>query len=157
VNGDNRRSAIGQELRQGASALMAARALRDLDLHNDALSRLYYALFHAVTALLLTEGVEPRRHRALAGLLGTHFVSSGALRPEDIAVVSRTQSYRDLADYERTWEATRAIADAAFADVESLLTRIHALLELGGWMPEQDPTRKPEGEGAASQRTDNEK
>lgn len=64
MTGDNRRSAIGQELRQGASALMAARALRDLDLYNYALSRLYYARFHAITALLLTEGVEPRPRRA---------------------------------------------------------------------------------------------
>jgi uncharacterized protein (UPF0332 family) len=157
MTGENRRSAIGQEMKQGAAALRAARALRDLDLHNDALSRLYYALFHAITALLLTEGVEPRRHRALAGLLGTHFLSSGALRPEDIAVVSRTQTYRDLADYERTWEATRAIADAAFVDVESLLTRIHALLDLGGWIPEQGPARKPEGEGATEQKKGDEK
>jgi uncharacterized protein (UPF0332 family) len=36
-----------------------------------ALNRLYYALYHTVTALLLTTGVEPRRHRALPGLLGT--------------------------------------------------------------------------------------
>ena len=73
-----------------------------------------------------------------------------------MAVVSRTQSYRDLADYERTWEATRAIADTAFADVESLITRIHALLEVGGWIPEQEPTPKPEGEGAADQKKNEE-
>lgn len=72
-------------------------------------------------------------------------------------MVSRTQTYRDLADYERTWEATRAIADAAFADVEPLLTRIHALLELGGWIAEQDPTRKPEGKDAEEQKKDDER
>ncbi len=44
---DNRRTAIEQEMRHSAAALKAAHALRDLGLCNDALSRLYYALFHA--------------------------------------------------------------------------------------------------------------
>jgi uncharacterized protein (UPF0332 family) len=70
VTDDDRRLAIAQELRHGRAALRAARSLRDLGLHNDALNRLYYALFHHVLCLLLIEGVEPRRHAALPGLLG---------------------------------------------------------------------------------------
>ncbi len=136
---DNRRQAIQQELRQCAAALRAARALRDMGLCNDALSRLYYALYHATTALLLTEGVEPRRHRSIAGLLSAHFLRAGVLTAEEVAVVGRTQSYRDLADYERAWEATPAIAADAFASVEPLIARIEEVLERGGW------TRPPSG------------
>jgi uncharacterized protein (UPF0332 family) len=135
VTEDNRRTAIEQEMRHSVAALKAAHALCDLSLFNDALSRLYYALYHSTTALLLTEGVEPRRHRAVAGLLSSRFVASGALAAEDVAVVSRVQGYRDLADYERAWEATRAIVDAAFADVEPLVARIRALLQQSGWLP----------------------
>jgi uncharacterized protein (UPF0332 family) len=134
MTGENRRAAIEQELRQAKLALDAARILRDASLHNDSLSRLYYAVLHVMTALLLTEGVEPRRHRAMAGLLGTHFVASGALGAADIAVVSRMATYRDLADYERTWEATREITDAAFLEAEPLIERARALLVSGGWI-----------------------
>jgi uncharacterized protein (UPF0332 family) len=133
VTQDNRRLAIQQDLRQSAFAMKAACALRDLGLYNDALSRLYYALHHATTALLLTEGVEPRRHRAVASLLSTHFLHAGVLTAEDVVVVGRTQTYRDLADYERSWEATPAIADEAFAAVEPLITRIREILDRGGW------------------------
>jgi uncharacterized protein (UPF0332 family) len=133
VTGDNRRKAIEQELKQSALAMQAARALRDLGLYNDALSRLYYGVFHATTALLLTEGVEPRRHRAIAGLLGAHFIPSGALRAEDMATVNRIQGYRDLADYERTWEANAGIAEPAFTEAERLIARIRELIEGGGW------------------------
>lgn len=132
---DNRKAVIALEVRQGARALQAARALRDMGLYNDALSRLYYAVFHAMTALLLTEGVEPRRHRAIAGLLGTHFVARGALTAADVAVVSRCYGNRDLADYERTWEATAEIAAVAFADAEALIERAHEMLRRGGWLP----------------------
>lgn len=130
----NRKLAIAQELNHGDIALKAARLLRDAGMYNDALSRLYYALYHAMTALLLTEGIEPRRHRAIASLLGTHFVATGALTAADVALVSRTYGYRDLADYERTWVATADIAATAFADVEPLIERVHGMLQRGGWI-----------------------
>lgn len=131
---DNRRQAIQQDLRQSELAMKGARLLREAGLYNDALSRLYYALHHMTLALLLTEGIEPRRHRVVSSLLSAHFLPSGKLTPEDIAVVSRTQTYRDLADYDRAWNATQALADEAFAAVEPLLARIRELLDSGGWL-----------------------
>jgi uncharacterized protein (UPF0332 family) len=134
VTDGNRRQAIAQDLRQSELAMKAARLLRDAGLFNDALSRLYYALHHMTVALLLTEGIEPRRHRAISSLLSAHFLPSGTLTAEDVAIVSRTQGYRDLADYERAWEATPAIADEAFAAVEPLIARIREVLDRGGWL-----------------------
>lgn len=130
---ENRKAAIALELRHAKLALNAARLLRSSGLFNDALSRLYYALFHTMTALLLTEGVEPKRHRALAHLLGERF--SGLLSAVDIALVSRAATYRDLADYERTWEATAEVCDAAFAEIEPFLERMRAHLTAKGWAP----------------------
>jgi uncharacterized protein (UPF0332 family) len=81
----------------------------------------------------LTESVEPRRHRVITSLLTTHFVRSGVLTAEDIAAVGKAQTYRDLADYNRAWEATPAIADEALASVEPLIVRIREALHRGGW------------------------
>ncbi len=131
---ENRRHGIAQELRQAESALKAARALRDLALYNDSLNRLYYALFHTLTALLLTVGVEPRRHRSLPQLLGAHFAD--LLGPADIVLVSRAATYRDLADYERSWIATPEIAAEAFAAFEPLMTRVREHLSKSGWAPD---------------------
>lgn len=114
------------ELRHAASAHRAAALLRDAGLYNDALARLYYALYHTVTALLLTTGVEPRRHRALPGLLGTHFSSS--LSPSDLSIVARAATWRDLADYERTWEANLEVTSQAFAEIEPLMERLRQLV-----------------------------
>jgi len=133
MTNDNRRLAIGRELEHGRRALAAARMLEQGGLHNDALSRLYYALFHHVAALLLTEGVDPSSHRALPGLLGQHFVLRGVLTAADVAVVSRTGSYRELADYERTWDATADVVAGAVAEVEGLIRRIESVLVEGGW------------------------
>ena len=118
-------SAVAAELRHARSAHQAARLLCDAGLYNDALNRLYYALYHTVTALLLTTGVEPRRHRALPGLLGTHFAAT--LSPTDLSVVARASTWRDLADYERTWEANLEVTTLAFAEIEPLIERVRDL------------------------------
>jgi uncharacterized protein (UPF0332 family) len=135
VTEDNRRTAIADELSHGRAALKAATALRDLGLYNDALSRLYYAMFHHVVALLLTEGVEPRRHRALPGLLAQHFVQRGTMSSTDVTLVGRIGSYRDLADYERAFTATREVVDGAIAELEPFIDRIVRVLDRSGWLP----------------------
>jgi uncharacterized protein (UPF0332 family) len=121
---------IQLELGHARSAHRAAQLLREAGLYNDALNRLYYALYHIVTALLLSAGVEPRRHRALPGLLGTHFAH--ALGPAELAVVARAATWRDLADYERTWQANAEVTTQAFAEIEPLMSRLQQLLDEGG-------------------------
>jgi uncharacterized protein (UPF0332 family) len=121
--------AIELELGHARSAHRAAQLLRDAGLYNDALNRLYYALYHVVTALLLSAGVEARRHRALPGLLGTHF--GNALGPAELAVVARAATWRDLADYERTWQANAEVTAQAFAEIEPLMAQLQRLLTSG--------------------------
>src|SRR5262249_19653765 len=126
---------VSLELELGEAAVRAARALHDIGLYNDALSRLYYATLHHAVALLLTAGVQPRRHRAVAGLLSTHFLGAGALTAEDIALLGRVASDRALADYERAGRATAAIVEARLAEVEPLIARIRACLAARGFLP----------------------
>lgn len=119
-------SAVELELRHANSAQQAARLLRDAGLYNDALNRLYYALYHTVAALLLTAGIEPKRHRALPGLLGTHFGT--VLTPSDLSMVARAATWRDLADYERTWQANAEVATQAFTEIEPLMLKVQTLV-----------------------------
>ncbi len=129
---ENRRDGIAKELRHAESAREAARLLADAAMYNDALNRIYYALFHTLVALLLTEGVEPKRHRGMPHLLGSHFPS--LLSAADIALVSRIATYRDLADYERTWEATADIFLEAACEIDPLIRRVRDHLSTNEWI-----------------------
>ncbi len=128
---DALRESVGREVAHGRQALAAALALRDLGLHNDALSRLYYAMFHLATALLLTEGVEPRRHRALPGLLLSHLGEAG-FDAADAARLARLASYRDMADYERAFDATAEIVEEAARDTSLFIDKALACLRARG-------------------------
>ncbi len=113
---------VSREVTHGSQALTAARALIDLKLFNDALTRTYYAAFHYACALLLTEGVEPRRHRSLPGLIAAHLAGAG-FDASDAARLGRLSTYRDMADYERAFDATEELAKEALADAEAFIRK----------------------------------
>lgn len=132
---ENKIANIRAELARSDTSLRAAKLLLDGELAEDAVSRLYYAVFHAVVALLLTEGVEPRSHAALVGLLGQHFVRTARLPAEDARLVARMQKYRQEADYGRSFVVTSAAAAQDLAECEGLIARIRAVLAEAGYRP----------------------
>lgn len=127
------RESVKREIKHGDQAMASSQALRDLGMCNDALSRLYYAVFHFAAALLLTEGIEPRRHRALPGLLLSHLAGAG-FDALDAARVARLSTYRDMADYERAFDATPAVVDEALTDAVAFVDKARACLRARGML-----------------------
>jgi uncharacterized protein (UPF0332 family) len=61
-----------------------ARLLLDLGRLPAAANRIYYAMFYAATALLITKGLSSSRHSGIIGLFRREFVKPG-LFPMDLA------------------------------------------------------------------------
>jgi uncharacterized protein (UPF0332 family) len=135
VTDANKAANIAAELARSETSLRAAKVLLDGDLPEDAVSRLYYAVFHAVVALLLTEGIDPRSHSALAGLLGQHFIRPGRLAAEDGRLVARMQKYRQEADYGRSFVVTTDAARGDLAECEALIAKIRRSIAAAGFGP----------------------
>jgi uncharacterized protein (UPF0332 family) len=104
---------------------------------DDAISRAYYAAFHAAQALLVTVGLSPRSHDGTLSLFGLHFVKSGRLDPSHARALRQIKEDRENGDYaevaffepeeaRQRVEAARLLVDAA-AD---LLSRDHGLAGL---------------------------
>ena len=66
-------AAIQLKLQHADSALKEAEVLLQNNLYNGAVSRMYYACFHATLALLLTKDLTPKTHIGAATELHTHF------------------------------------------------------------------------------------
>ncbi|MDY6777569.1 MAG: HEPN domain-containing protein [Candidatus Nanohaloarchaea archaeon] len=77
--------------------LTSARLLLDNDRYEDAVSRAYYAMFHAAKALLLDRDSDPRTHAGTASELGKLFRDE--LGAEATREFSRIQEKREQADY----------------------------------------------------------
>ena len=68
MTGDNRLANAAEERRFANRFLAAAGALAAAELWDRALAQLYFALLHAARGLLLTEGLDPRSHKAVRRL-----------------------------------------------------------------------------------------
>ena len=69
-------------------------------------NRLYYSLFHAVSALLIHDGHNVGTHRGAVGSFGQHYVTTGIFTIEDGKHYSRLQGLREKADYNCAYNAT---------------------------------------------------
>lgn len=133
---ENRQQNLRDELERAEAALRAADALIGLDLHADAVSRCYYAVYHYLRALLYSRGVEPRSHAGAIHLFNTQLVRPGVMDASFNRLLSGLQRSRELADYDA---AVRFSADDARAYVVEARQFGEAAVDLltrEGWLAE---------------------
>ena len=120
------------ELQKAQTAFRAARALSELELFDDAASRLYYAAYHHVSAALLVIGVQAQTHAGLAMLLGQHLVKPGLLSPSVSHDLAALLGLRGQADYNRHFLLDKAAMYEELARVERLFATVGAFLATRG-------------------------
>jgi uncharacterized protein len=122
VTGENRDLNAKAELASAHDALRVADAALALGIVRDAMSRGYFAAFHAARALLLLEGLEPKTHGGEVTLLGQHLIVPGKLEARFGLLLTRLQAYRQASDYAYSFvanaEDVRVELDAARELVE---------------------------------------
>lgn len=120
---ENKRKNIEEELSHADESLKAARILIDAELFRESVPKLYYAMFHALRALLFTEGLEPKSHGGVSHFFNNHFVKPELFGREYGRFFSRLMKYRHEADYGLASEITAQDCDgwskevADFVDV----------------------------------------
>jgi uncharacterized protein (UPF0332 family) len=99
---DNKRDNAVEELLHAERALAAAVALLSLGLFDEAVSRAYFAAYHAAAAVLLSAGLEARSHQGMHDLLFTRFVKPGEFSRSVTRDFAALQTFRQRADYGRS-------------------------------------------------------
>ena len=129
---DNKKKNIADELLRSEQCLRAARALLDLALYADAVSRAYYAVFHALRAALLTRGVEPKTHTGAIHLFNTELVRTGDFSSAHNRLIGGLQRSRELADYDAAVVFSEADARAEIDDAVQFIDEARAYLARTG-------------------------
>jgi uncharacterized protein (UPF0332 family) len=80
-------------------SLSAARLLLDHEYFPEAVSRAYYAMFYAATALLHSEGIAVTKHSAVIAQMGRHFAKTGKIDPKLHRALIDVFDERQTADY----------------------------------------------------------
>lgn len=67
---------------------------------NLAANRLYYAVFYACEALLISKGIATQTHAGLNRMMNLHFIKTGLLNDEDKNILTNLFRMRQTGDYE---------------------------------------------------------
>lgn len=95
--------------------------------HADAVSRAYYGAFYYARALLLSEGIEPRRHASVDRLVQRDFVRAGKLDADIGGDLSRLRALRQSADY----SAEHVFTEKATTESVEMARRFAAAVRAG--------------------------
>ena len=66
---------------------------------NGAANRMYYAVFHAVCALLINDGHQVNTHKGSHALFSQHYIETGMLPREYGQLYNQLQTMREESDY----------------------------------------------------------
>jgi uncharacterized protein (UPF0332 family) len=125
---ENRQKNRDEELAHADESLKAGALLIENRLYREALPKLYYALFHALRALLFTEGLEPRSHEGVSHLFNLHFVRTGHFSDERHRFYRRLMKYRHEAEYGIGFEITEKDCLEWHTEVTRMIDEIKTFL-----------------------------
>lgn len=120
---------IQYRLSRSRETLDEVRDLEKLGHWNGAVSRLYYACFYAVSALLLQKNLQPKSHAGIRQLFGLHFVKEGLIAREYGKFYSDLFDLRQSGDYDDYTEFSRETLQDLLPDAEKFLEIIENILK----------------------------
>ena len=94
------RSLIIAQIEKSTEKLNAAKVLLKDGFIDDAISRAYYSMFHAASAVLLSAGISVESHSALKNMFGLHFVKTGKIDKKFSRWLNKLKDERENGDYD---------------------------------------------------------
>lgn len=105
LNENERQIIVSLELEKAERAFDDVEFCAKEGRRESAANRLYYALFHAMSALLISDGYTVKSHRGVISMFGEHYVRTDIFSKQDGSLLSELVIMRDNADYNCFFEA----------------------------------------------------
>lgn len=97
-------------------------------------NRAYYAVFYAASAVLLTKGLERRRHSGVIGAFREHLVKPGLIEAQYSNIYGETLAIREDADYAVEIPIDSVMAETALDQGRRFVGRIREYLAEEGFL-----------------------
>ena len=127
---DDKRSIIAYRIQKSASAMIEAYDNAKLNHWSLVANRLYYAVFHLASAVMVDKGYATKTHAGLICLLGQEFVSKGLLPKEQARIASRLLNMRQAGDYDDLFDWAEEDIAPLFPKTEELLKVLRGLISI---------------------------
>ena len=127
---DEKKAIIAYRMQKSAQTMIEARDNASMKHWSLAANRLYYALFHMASALLIDKGYMSKSHNGIICIIGQEFVSKGLLTSDDGRLISRLQHMRQSGDYDDLFDWTETDIMPCFEPTKRLLQKMSDLIVL---------------------------
>lgn len=129
MNEDVRQNIVMYRMGKARQLLHDVDVLIKNELWNSTINRMYYACFHAVSALLIKNGIEVKSHMGIRQAFGLHFVKAGKVSLEYGRIFSRIYDKRQSSDYDDFIDFTKEEVEKLYPQIKSFIMVIGNLVE----------------------------
>lgn len=126
---EERNTIVKYELEKARNTLCEVDALIENNLWNGAANRLYYAVFHAISALLTHDGHQVSTHQGSHALFGLHYIKTEILPAEFGRLYSQLQTMREESDYNCIYDVTPDELTEKIEPAKRLIDAIAAMID----------------------------
>lgn len=129
LSNEERRIIVGLEMQKARDTFEEIGILTAANRWSGAANRLYYAVFHAVNALLIHDGHEINTHKGSHALFGLHYIKTGVLPKEYGRLYNQLQSMREEGDYNCAYEVSKEELNDRIVPARQLIDDIGRMVQ----------------------------
>lgn len=127
---DEERSIVVElELEKAQVAYNETVWLMEKESWSGAAGRLYYALFHSVSALLIHDRHTVNSHKGSHILFGNYYIKTGILPKEFGAIYSQMEAIREEGEYNCTYRVTQEELQQKLSPAKNMIDTIAAMVK----------------------------
>ena len=129
LEAENRKAVVDYRIEKAGIAIDDAEFLRESGRYHIAANRLYYALYYAASALLISKGIPTKTHSGLLTQISLNLVRTGILSVDEGKLLKVMFGLRQEGDYEDFIEVTREDIEEYTPRVRELVEKLKGLIE----------------------------
>ena len=129
LTNDERTTLVSLELKKALETYEEIEVLVSANKWSGAANRLYYAVFHAINALLIHDGHSVNTHRGSHAIFNLHYIKTGIFPIEYGRLYNQLQTMREESDYNCVFEVEPEVLKERLEPARNLISKIKERLE----------------------------
>ena len=126
---DNRTLLVRMEMEKAFHTLQVANLLIENQEWSEAAGRTYYALFHAVSALLIKNQIRVKSHKGAYTMLCMNFVATGKMPQSYGDFYREMELMRDESDYNCFYNVNKEQIESRYAQARQMIETIAEMVK----------------------------
>ena len=128
LNDEERKLLVEFEIEKAHKLIDQFTILENAELWDTLANRVYYAVFHAVTALLIMNGLHAGSHQGVSVLFNKHFVKENLVDEKYGRLLARLENMREKSDYTCLFETTKEEVMPMIPQAKEMISIIENLI-----------------------------